>query len=314
MPEGLTPTILPAEDPRQPEMASTQIQRMSNTGNALAAREQAQTQARYIVALQRPRDWDTVRVLMLKECARPAFAAGALYQKPIGGNKTVEGFSIRFAEALQRNISNISTDTVVDDEDENVIKLRVITTDLESNTSWSTGVTVRKTIERRKVREGQTVLSTRRNEVGDIVYLIEASDDEILVKQNALVSKAARNNIVRLCPGDIQDDCEAKIKAVVASKTKEDPDGERKKILDFFGTVGVLPDELKAYLGHDLGPGQVSVEELDDLRKVYTALKERETSWAKVMQEKAEALGKPASSAPAAKDAAEAVRQKLERK
>lgn len=310
------PTVMPpAETAQSTEIAlSPPPAPLTNVGSALAAQVQATVQIRTMVALSRPRDWDLVRQRMLKECARPAFCESALYSKPVGNTK-VEGFSIRFAEALARSIGNLTTETIVIDESQESVQLRVVTTDLESNSSWSTDVSVKKTVERRKPKEGQTVISSRRNSAGDLVYLIEASDDEMLVKQNMLISKAARNNIVRLCPGDLLDDCEAKIKAVIRARTKEDPDGERKRIFDKFGEFGVEPPHIKEFLGHDLGPGQISLAELDELRKVYAGLSQRETTWAEVMRSKAEALkGSTASGSPAASAAGAAVREKLEKK
>lgn len=310
-----TPTVMPpAESPSTEIALAPPPAPLTNLGSALAAQVQATVQIRTMVALSRPRDWDLVRQRMLKECARPSFCESALYSKPVGNTK-VEGFSIRFAEALARNVGNLTTETVVVDESPESIQLRVVTTDLESNSSWSTDVSVKKTIERRKPKEGQTVISSRRNSAGDLVYLIEASDDEMLVKQNMLISKAARNNIVRLCPGDILDDCEEKIKAVLRARTKEDPDAERKRIFDKFGEFGVEPPQIKEFLGHDVGPGQISLAELDELRKIYTGLAQRETTWADVVRMKAEALKSSSSpSAPAASAAADAVRQKMEKK
>src|SRR4051812_13196904 len=69
--------------------------------SALAAAAEAQVKAQYLVALNRPRDLDNVRSLLLKECERSTFAAAAIYSKPVGGKK-VTGPSIRFAESAKR--------------------------------------------------------------------------------------------------------------------------------------------------------------------------------------------------------------------
>lgn len=299
-------TIVPAEEPQA--LAATQIQQLTNVGSALAAQVQATVQARYIVAMQRPRDMDTVRQRLLAECRRPAFAEQARYRKPIGGGKFIEGESIRFAEAAARALGNIVTEVIAVDEDAEKRVLRVVTTDIETNTSFSTDILVRKTVERRSVREGQVVISSRRNSSGDIVHLVEASEDEILVKSGNAISKATRNNILRLLPGDIVDDCLTQCDATLAGKVKEDPDGARKKLLDAFGFFNVLPQQIAEYIGHDAT--QLSAAELDDLRKVYAGVRSGETTWPQVMQARAEALGKN----PAASSAGAAVREKLEKK
>src|SRR5205809_3863734 len=82
---------------------------------ALAARATAEVNARYIMALQRPRSWDDVRVRLLAECRRPGFARVARYLKPIG--KGVAGPSIRFAEACLRYCGNASASATVTFED-----------------------------------------------------------------------------------------------------------------------------------------------------------------------------------------------------
>ena len=79
----------------------------------------ATIQARYIVAMQRPRDIDDFRVRMLKHAKRPGFAALAEYAKPVGGGK-VRGMSIRFVEAALREYGNVIPEvvSVYDDDDE----------------------------------------------------------------------------------------------------------------------------------------------------------------------------------------------------
>jgi hypothetical protein len=58
--------------------AETAIKPYSETAaSAIAAREEAEIQARYIMALRRPRDTENFRVALLKECKRPGFAEKA---------------------------------------------------------------------------------------------------------------------------------------------------------------------------------------------------------------------------------------------
>ena len=50
---------------------------------AVAAQSKAMVEARYIMAMQRPRNWDQVRQDLIKECRRPSFAhnKSAFYRK-----------------------------------------------------------------------------------------------------------------------------------------------------------------------------------------------------------------------------------------
>lgn len=121
---------------------------------AVAAQAKALVEARYIMAIRRPRDMDVVRERMLKECLRPSFAAVARYTKPIGRDRSKwpTGPSIRFAEAAVRNMTNITVETmtVYDDREKRIV--RVTVTDLEANVPYSQDITIAKTIERRQRR------------------------------------------------------------------------------------------------------------------------------------------------------------------
>ncbi|HYG12344.1 MAG TPA: hypothetical protein VD835_20545, partial [Pyrinomonadaceae bacterium] len=106
--------------------SQTMVRANETSTTALAAQAKAQIEARYIVAMQRPRDMDTVRTKLLKECSRPGFAKVARYSKPVGGSK-IEGPSIRFAEAALRCMGNVVPESFVvwDDEEKRVVRVSV---------------------------------------------------------------------------------------------------------------------------------------------------------------------------------------------
>lgn len=247
--------------------------------SAVAAAAAMAVQARYVVAYRKPRNFDQVRIDLLKECNRPAFAAVARYHKPIG--KGVEGPSIRFAEAAARCMGNILVEspTIYDDREKRIV--RVVATDLETNMTYQKDITVTKTVERRKIPDGQTVVSTRVGSKGDTLYIIEADDDAILNKENALVSKAMRTVLLRLIPGDLIDEAMWSIADTVTRKDAEDPGASRKLMVDSFASVGVQPTDLVAYIGHSLD--SLVPAELARLRSVYQAIKDEETTWLEVM-------------------------------
>lgn len=240
---------------------------------AMSAQAIAQIQAQHAIARRFPRDPDRVRQLMLRECKRTGFAEAAWYRKPIG--QGVEGFSIRFAEAAQRLSGNMQTDTIplTDDADKRTLLVRTI--DFETNATYVTSIVVTKTVERSRP-DGQ-VLSQRRNSRGGVTYVVRATDDDILNKQNALVSKAIRTNILRLIPGDVLDECKVEIRKTMNSDVTNDPDAARKKIVDAFDTIGVLADELSAYLNHPLA--QASPAEIIELRAVYQSIHDSDATW-----------------------------------
>lgn len=239
----------------------------------------AQIEARYVMAERHPRDLDVVREKLLKECKRPGFAAVARYLKPVG--KGLEGPSIRFVETAIRLMGNIATEqiTIYDDREKRIV--RVAVSDCETNTVYFSDVPVEKTVERRSARDGDDVLRTRTNSKGNLLYIIAATEDDLLNKQNALVSKAIRSNGLRLVPGDIVEECMVEVLATQANEDAIDPEHQKRKIFDAFNVLGVGVDQLKVYLQHEAA--QLTPKEITDLRAVYSAIKDGETTWREIM-------------------------------
>lgn len=254
-----------------------EVSRSAETAStAVAAQATAQIQARYIVAMKRPRDWDDVRVRILKECRRPGFAEVAMFSLPRGGKK-IEGLSIRFAEAAIRCMTNMLPEqiTVFDDSEKRILQVSV--TDLESNVTYSKQITVAKTVERSKPMDDGFFFTVRKNSSGRNVFTIPATEDDLLAKEGALVSKAIRTLTMRILPGDITDEAETLVKRTVLDRAATDPEGEKKKIADGFAGINVQPSELKEFLGHDLAG--CSPAELAELRALYNAIKGGEATF-----------------------------------
>ena len=246
---------------------------------AVAAAEaaKAQIQAAYIIALQKPRNQMQARSNILMACKRTEFAEKAEYSKPVGKHK-ITGPSVRFAELAIREWENVRIETVVLYEDDNVKRLRVSAIDLETNAQFSRDIQIKKTIERRskKGRE-EDVISERKNTYGDIVYILRATDDEMLTKESAWVSKIIRNEGLRLIPTDIIEEGLKQARKTLQSKAAMDPDGEKKKIVDAFSGIGIKPVQIGKYLGHDLGT--IAPAEIAELRSIYRTIRDGESSW-----------------------------------
>ena len=256
---------------------------------AVAAQAKATVEARYIVAQGRPRDWDQARVRILNECKRPRFAEVARYAKPVG-NSRVEGPSIRFAEAALRCMGNvdIQTPTTYDDDEKRIIRVSV--TDLETNATYSSDITMAKTVERRQVKQGQNVLGERLNSTGQKVFIVRATEDDLLTKQAALVSKAIRTNGLRILPGDIVEEAMDMVLSTLRDRDARDPNEARKRIIDAFSSVGVTPAQLRVYLEHEIE--HCVPAELADLRAIYAAIRDGETTWAEVVRQREDGDGK----------------------
>jgi hypothetical protein len=283
-------TSAPADSPFQPpirkEFASTETVQARNetAASAVAAQARAMVESRYVMALRKPRNWDQVRLDIIKECRRPSFAhnKSALYNKPIG--KGVEGLGIRFVEVALRCMTNVLCESVMVYADEEREIHRVSVTDLENNNTWPMDVTVSKTVERQKPSDDGSYISVRKNSYGKLTYTVPATDDDLLNKRLALISKALRTAGLRVIPGDLQDEAEEIIRAIRLDAAAKDPDAERKKISDAFATLGVKATDLHEYLGHPLDG--CTPTELVDLRGLYGALKDGEATWKTVMENK----------------------------
>jgi hypothetical protein len=263
-----------------------------------AAQGKAMVEARYVMALRNPRNWDQVRSDILTECKRPSFAdnKSVYYRKPIG--QGVEGLGIRFVESAMRHMRNVLVDPIMIFEDDFKEIYRVSVTDLEANITYTTDVKVSKTVERSKPMDDGSYLSMRLNSYKKAVYTVPAQDDDLLNKRGALVSKAVRTLGLRIIPGDIQDEAIEIIKKVRLNDAAQDPAGERKKIVDAFGDIGVKAVDLVEYLGHAID--QCSPAEILALRGIYGAIRDGEATWAGVMDNKAEqdAAKKPVGGQP----------------
>jgi len=218
----------------------------------VAAQAKAVVEARYVMALRRPRNWDQVRQDLLKECRRPSFAhnKSAFYRKPIGDG--VEGLGIRFVEVALRCMKNILVETTMVYEDANKEVHRVAVTDLESNLTYPLDVRVARTVERSRPADDGSYISVRKNSYNRNVYTVPATDDDLLNKRAALISKAIRTIGLRIIPGDLQDEAEDIIKTVRLDEAAKDPTTERKKIVDAFDGINVRAADLTEYLGHDI--------------------------------------------------------------
>ncbi len=248
---------------------------------ALSAQATAAVQARYVMAQRNPRSWDQARVRSIASCKRPGFAEAAIYAKPVGGGK-IRGPSARLAEELFRNAGNMGDEsqTVYEDAHKRVIRVAIV--DYESNNVRSADVSVEKTIERKSAKD-RVVIGQRTNTAGDTVYIVACTDDELLTKTNALVSKARRNLTLISIPADIVEDCMAQCTETAKGNVK-DMSEQRKKLCDAFAGVGVTPRDLEEYLGHPLDA--MHPDEVTDLREIFAAVRDGETKWTEALAAK----------------------------
>lgn len=218
----------------------------------------------------------------------------------------VEGLSIRFAEQALNAWKNVDVTSTTVWEDENNRLVRITVTDLETNLSYSDEAMLAKTVERKKVKEGQEVIGERETSEGGRVYIVRCTDEELQNKINSAKSKVIRNSGLRLIPQDILEEAETAIRET-AMKGGADPKGQVKRIVDAFHAIGVSAIELQAYIGHPIE--QIQPRELAQLRSIHAAIKDGEARWADYVttadDDQIPGAEAPAKSAPA-KSASEA--------
>lgn len=292
------------EEPIRPEAGTVAMRDIGEevtasrdmTPAAQIASARAEVEARIAAARKWPRDVDQFRLRVLKECQRPKFAEMALYERPVGKKKNQDtgkyedqfarDFSIRFIETAAQLFGNMRISARIRSEDAEKALLVVEAIDLETNVTFDTETLVYKLVERRDVKAGRKTKGTRTNSYGDLVYLIEATNDEFKTMLAAERSKQLRTNALRLIPRDVLEDCREAIDKVLADENAKDPDSAKKKILDRFAALGVSAVQLKEYLGRPLET--LTQQDLTALAAIHNGLREGEFTWSDLMNPKEE--------------------------
>lgn len=277
---------------------------------AVAAAEMAREQIKlaYFMATQAPRNQREAWQRIMEACRRPTFAQKAIYAKPVDGSK-IEGPSIRLAEAIIREWRNIIVRTSVVYEDSDARRVSVLVIDLESNLQLCREIVTPKTVERKNPK-GRDVIGERLNSKGERVYIVRATEDEMANRESAAVSKIVRNEGLRLIPADVVEDAMGEARRTRKQAAAADPDFAIKSLVYRFGELRIGVADLERYIG---GPiDRATPEQIDDLEGVLQAIRDRETSWAAVMEQRDAA--DPNESAKSATEArGDALRERLAR-
>jgi hypothetical protein len=251
---------------------------------ALSAQIEARIKGQFFLARQFPRDWREVRSKLLQAFERPMLAEGAIYSKPVGG-KRVEGLSIRFAEEAFRAMGNVSVETMLVSDDEDKRVYIVSGMDMETNAIVPVTVVVTKQVERSSTKAGDVVLGERLNSNGNKTFILKArSEDDYRAKEQGALQRARRDVIIFLTPGDIQEECETKIRETLRDRDRKDPEGTINALTDSYYRLGVSVAEIEKFLGHSVKT--INEAELHILRVTYTMIKEGEGTWAMAVEHK----------------------------
>jgi hypothetical protein len=194
-------------------------------------------------------------------------------------------------------------------EDADIRKIEVSVLDLETNTAYSKEVTIEKTVESRKIKEGQAPpIGERINSQGARVYLYPATEADMLMKEGAQVSRIIRTLGLRMIPGDILEECARQIDATIRGEVKSDIGSARKRLVDAFQSLQIQPEALSTYCGKPID--QFDGENIAELRGVYTAIREEGARWSEILENK---LGTREKKAEKAADSAALIPKKAKR-
>lgn len=220
------------------------------------ARASGEVQAKYIVAYKRPRQIDAVLSDVHTKCQRVAFAKDSQYTFPRGG-QTVNGPSIRLAEAVAQSYGNIDFGWKEVGQIPNGVEIEVWCTDLESNISRS----LRKAIRYERQRKN-----------GVIDRLTDPRDQYEHVANFA--ARYMRSCIQSVIPRDIFDQamdiCDSTLEK--ASEQEGKLSERIAKCVESFKTVNVTVDMIEARIGHKVE--RINQTELLSLGKIYNVLKD----------------------------------------
>jgi len=109
---------------------------------------------------------------------------------------------------------NVKSSASATYEDDMVRIVRTAVIDLERNTHDFREIVIAKVVEKRGKQdkdtgewippEGREVISQRLNSYGEPSYLVRATDDEVRMKQNSEISKAQRDESLRMIPKEFE--------------------------------------------------------------------------------------------------------------
>lgn len=229
------------------------------SGNVQIAQSRAaqETQAAMVIAKRFPRNEEQAIQRIQRSCQRKSLAEVACYAYPRGGT-TVTGPSIRLAECLAQNWSNMEFGVVELEQKNGESTVLAFAWDLETNTRETKVFQVK---HERRVGKGDNFRIDVLTDPRDIY--------EMVANQGA---RRLRSCILGVIPGDVVDIAVEQCEKTLASGSVEPLLDRVRKMAAAFADYGVTVIMLERRLGHKL---DATIEqELVNLRKIYTSLKD----------------------------------------
>ncbi len=213
-------------------------------------------QAAIIIAKRFPRNIVQAEKRILDACKRKGLAEVSQYAFSRGGAK-VEGPSIRLAEVLAQNWTNLQYGVIELDRTDGESIMEAFCWDLETNVRKSQVFTVAHI---RDTKQGGKRLREERD-----IYEMTANQG----------SRRVRGCILAIIPADVVDAAVAQCDATMKDAAGAKPLKERiAEFVTAFERFGVTADLIEKRLGHPLSVDRVTEIELVGLRKILVSLKD----------------------------------------
>jgi|GEM_PF-1128455 len=264
---------------------------------------QQTVQARYVMALKRPRNEGLFRSKLMLEVDNPDFASICEYSRPVGKEKNAQGKwvekiakgpSIHLLRTALRLFGNNTAEPMIITETPDFRIGSVTISDYENNFHVVRTFTIEKRIEKRGFQNRQTgtvdpppgreILGTRVNTDGEEVYICRMTLDELRkeeLRQTALAKRAAAEEFL---PRHIIRAALQRAVQVTEDQDAKDPLAAKNKLIDAFASLKILSTELEHYLGHSLD--RLTSDELSVLRGVWSRLSNEEVTWEECLAER----------------------------
>lgn len=222
-----------------------------------------EVQARYQMAVFRPRDTTAAYTKIMQNCQRLGFAQDALYNLPISGRAQI-GPSVHLAKEMARSWQNLKFGIKELSRSPGKSLHLAYCIDLETNTSSDLEFEVEHWIEKKAETPNGPRIKKAITDPNEI--------DRLIANRGA---RKVRNCILDTLPNDIISDAENACKATLAKGNGEPISDRIRKIVVTFSSYGVTQDMIEARLGYkiDLATG----EDLVNLTAIGKSLQDKQS-------------------------------------
>ena len=243
--------------PSEPNQSGSQFVQAAKTGESAAVEvakggKNSEIESSLVIAKRFPRDQTASFKRIITSCERASLANQAIYKYPKGGT-SVEGPSIRLAEAIAQQWGNIRFGTIQRERKASETVMVAYAWDLETNTYVEQEFTVKHW---RDTKKGGYELTDERE-----IYEATANQG----------SRRLRACILRVIPGDVIDAAVDQCEKTMISEVGPIEDAIREMIIAF-DKFGVSQKMIEARLGHNIEA--TTHNQIADLRKIFRSIKD----------------------------------------